>query len=314
MEFSKLPWDMNSEIGTEEIKVVSERAKAGYLEGGISIVVNAVLFAIKLYAGLVTGSIALIADAWHTLSDSLSSVVVVIAAKLSGKKSDAEHPFGHGRWEQIAALFIAFILAIIAYDFAKDSIERFSSHQETNFGTLAIVVTIISIVVKELLAQYAFYLGKKSGNSTVSADGWHHRTDALSSIVVLAGILFASKLWWIDSALGIIISIMLFYASYKISKETVDKILGEPPSKELVGQISTAVQNLNLGDLKLHHFHIHNYVNHKELTMHIRLNGQMSIEEGHRIATAIETKIENDFRIEATVHVEPLRGRGENDR
>ncbi|MCL2101016.1 MAG: cation diffusion facilitator family transporter [Fibromonadales bacterium] len=285
----------------------SERIRAGYLEGAVSIVVNTVLFAAKIYTGIVTGSIALIADAWHTLSDSLSSVVVVIAAKLSGKKSDPEHPFGHGRWEQIAALFIAFFLAVIAYDFAKDSIERFNAKQETNFGMLAIIVTIISIVAKEALAQYAFYLGKKTGNSSVSADGWHHRSDALSSVIVLAGILFASKFWWIDSALGIIISLMLFYAAYKIAKETVDKLLGQPPSKDFKEKINASVLSLNLGELNLHHLHIHNYVSHQELTMHIRLDGRMTIEEGHNIATLIEKKIENDFGMEATVHMEPPR-------
>jgi cation diffusion facilitator family transporter len=288
----------------------SKNAKAGYLEGAISIIVNSVLFAVKMYAGMVTGSIALVADAWHTLSDSLSSLVVIIAVKISGKKPDNEHPFGHGRWEQIAALFIAFFLAVIAYDFAKDSILRFNSEKSANFGMLAIVVTVISIVVKELLAQYAFYVGRKTGNLTVKADGWHHRSDALSSVVVLAGILFASKFpqfWWIDSVLGLIISLMLFYAVYGIAKETVTKLLGEPPGKELIEKISSAVNSLNLGDLKLHHFHIHNYVSHQELTMHIRLSGHKSIKEGHLIATAIEEKIESDFGIEVTVHVEPLR-------
>ncbi len=284
----------------------SEKAKAGYLEGAISIVVNTALFAVKLYAGIITGSVALIADSWHTLSDSLSSVAVVVATKLSGRKPDDGHPFGHGRWEQIATLFIAFFLAVIAYYFAKESIERFSHKQEADFGTLAIAVTAISIVVKELLAQYAFYIGKKSGNLAVKADGWHHRSDALSSVVVLIGILFASKFWWIDSVLGIIISLMLFYAAYKIAGETVDKLLGEPPSKELKEKISSAIQSLNLGDLRLHHLHIHNYVTHQELTMHIRLDGQMSIEEGHGIATIIEKKIETDFGMEATIHVEPI--------
>ncbi|MDR3001090.1 MAG: cation diffusion facilitator family transporter [Fibromonadaceae bacterium] len=285
----------------------SERIRAGYVEGTVSIIANTVLFAIKIYTGIVTGSIALVADAWHTLSDSLSSIVVVIAAKLSGKKSDAEHPFGHGRWEQIAALFVAFFLAVIAYDFAKSSIERFNAKQEANFGMLAIVVTIISIVAKEALAQYALNLGKKTGNLSVSADGWHHRSDALSSVVVLVGILFASQFWWIDSALGIIISLVLFYAAYKIAKETVDKLLGERPSKELMEEITASIDSLNLGELNLHHIHIHNYVNHHELTMHIRLDGQMSIEEGHNVATLIEKKIESDFGMEATVHVEPKR-------
>ncbi|MDR2555158.1 MAG: cation diffusion facilitator family transporter [Fibromonadaceae bacterium] len=287
-----------------------EHKKYGYLEGVISIIVNSALFAAKLYAGVITGSIALIADAWHTLSDSLSSLVVIIAVKISSKKPDSEHPFGHGRWEQIAALFIAFFLAVIAYDFAKDSIARFSHKEPTNFGMLAIVVTAMSVIVKELLAQYAFYLYRKTGNLTLKADGWHHRSDALSSVVVLIGIIFALKYpqaWWMDSVLGLTISLMLFYAVYEIAKETVTKLLGESPSAEFIEKICSAVSSLNLGDLKLHHFHIHNYVNHQELTMHIRLDGQKSIEEGHRIATAIEKKLRSDFGLHTTVHIEPLR-------
>jgi len=289
---------------------MDSKKKYGYLEGAVSIIVNTTLFAAKLYAGVITGSIALVADAWHTLSDSLSSLVVIIAVKISGRKPDTEHPFGHGRWEQIAALFIAFLLAVIAYDFAKDSILRFSNREATTFGTLAIIVTAISIIVKELLAQYAFYIGRKTGNLTIKADGWHHRSDALSSVVVLIGIVFAMKfpqLWWMDSVLGLIVSLMLFYAVYEIAKETVTKLLGEPPSQELLDKINSAIDGLNLGDLKPHHFHIHNYVNHKELTMHIRLNGQTSIKEGHRVASAIEEKLESNFGIDVTVHVEPLK-------
>jgi len=286
-----------------------EHKKYGYLEGVISIILNSALFAVKLYAGIITGSIALVADAWHTLSDSLSSLVVIIAVKISSKKPDPEHPFGHGRWEQIAALFIAFLLAVIAYDFAKDSISRFSNRESANFGMLAITVTVLSIIVKELLAQYAFYIGRKTGNLAIKADGWHHRSDALSSVVVLVGIIFALKfpqLWWMDSILGLIVSLMLFYAVYEIAKETVTKLLGESPSRDFIEKISSAANSLNLGDLKMHHFHIHNYVNHQELTMHIRLDGQKSIDEGHRIATAIEKKLSSDFGLHTTVHIEPL--------
>ncbi|MDD2200381.1 MAG: cation diffusion facilitator family transporter, partial [Bacteroidales bacterium] len=139
-----------------------DKVRAGYLEGIISVIVNSVLFALKFWAGIVTGSIALTADAWHTLSDSLSSIIVIAAVKLSSKKPDSEHPFGHGRWEQIAALFIAFLLGIIAFDFLRDSIIQLKSHESIEFGTIAIVVTIISIIAKEALAQYAFYIYRKT--------------------------------------------------------------------------------------------------------------------------------------------------------
>lgn len=282
-----------------------DKTRAGYLEGIISVVVNSVLFILKFWAGIITGSIALTADAWHTLSDSLSSIIVIVAVKLSSKKTDNEHPFGHGRWEQIAALFIAFLLGVIAFDFLKDSIIQFKSLESTEFGTLAIVVTIISIIAKEALAQYAFYIGRKTDNASIKADGMHHRTDALSSIVVLVGILFANQFWWIDSVLGVIISFMLFYATYKIAKEAINKLLGEKPSSELVQKIKSLIEEYNVKDVQPHHFHIHNYVGQQELTFHIKLTNDLRIEEGHRIATDIENIILKQFGIISTIHVEP---------
>jgi len=282
------------------------RQRAGYLEGIVSIIINTILFALKLWAGIVTKSIAITADAWHTLSDSLSSIFVIVGVKLSSKKPDKEHPFGHGRWEQIAAIFIGVLLAIIAFDFFRDSIQSFRNHEGTTFGSLAIIVTIISIIVKEGLAQYAFRMGKKSGNLSVKADGWHHRTDALSSVVVLAGIFLAKYFWWIDGALGLIISLMLFHATYTIISEAVNKLLGEEPGEDLLEQINQIISDSGVGNVYPHHFHIHNYINHQEMTFHIRLDHAMSIEDGHKIASILEEHILRETGIVSTVHYEPL--------
>jgi len=290
-----------------------DKIKAAYTEGIVSIITNTILFVLKMWAGIVTGSIALTADAWHTLSDSISSIVVVVAVKLASKKPDKDHPFGHGRWEQIAALFIAFILAIIAYDFLKDSIIQFNQHESTKFGTIAIIVTVISILVKEALAQYAFYIGRKTDNVSVKADGWHHRTDALSSVVVLIGIIFAKQFWWVDSVLGTIIAFMLFYATYEIAKEAITKLLGEKPNQNLIDKIVDSVRKKYHDDLKLHHFHIHNYVTHQELTFHIKLDNKLSIENGHKVATDIENIILKEFNIIATIHVEPTTYKHRSD-
>jgi cation diffusion facilitator family transporter len=282
-----------------------DKKKAGYVEGTVSIIINFLLFLLKMWASIITGSIALAADAWHTLSDSLSSVAVIIATKLASRKADKEHPFGHGRWEQIASFFIAGILAVIAYDFLKNSIKNFWSKEKVEYGIIAVVVTAVSILVKELLAQYAFYVGRKTDNSSVKADGWHHRSDALSSVVVLAGILFAKQFWWIDSVLGIIIALMLFYAAYEILKESINKILGEEPDKELIDKLTNEIKNIYYDDLKIHHLHLHNYISHKELTFHIRLNKDLTIERGHRIASDIEELVLDKFGMTATIHVEP---------
>lgn len=295
------------------MKPTVDRTKAGYVEGIVSIFANSTLFGLKMWAGIVTGSIALTADAWHTLSDSISSIVVILGIKLSTKKPDKEHPFGHGRWEQLSAILIGVILALIAFDFLKNSIQRFTEREGVAFGTLAIVVTIVSIVMKEALAQYAFFVGRRTGNVSVKADGWHHRTDALSSVVVLAGILLAKRFWWIDGLLGLIISLMLFYATYKIIWEAVNKLLGEVPDPEVVEKVKEIIRSAYKEETNPHHFHIHNYISHQELTFHLKLNGKMDIEKGHKIVTEIENKIREEIRIIATIHYEPFEFEHESD-
>jgi cation diffusion facilitator family transporter len=286
------------------------KRRLAYLEGLISIVVNSLLFALKYWAGIVSGSIALIADAWHTLSDSLSSIIVIVGTKLSGKRASKKHPYGFGRWQQISAIFVGVLLSIVAFEFAKESIEKFSNKETANFGTIAIVVTIISIILKEALARYAIYIGKKTDNSVVKADGWHHRSDALSSVVVLAGILFRDFFWWIDSVLGMAIALLLFYAVFDIIKEAIGKLLGVEASEELINQIKAHINELFETPLCAHHFHIHDYGDHKELSFHIMLDERMDLKASHKIVDKIEEKLRLEMQIESTIHVDPL-GKGE---
>ncbi|MDF1576111.1 MAG: cation diffusion facilitator family transporter [Bacteroidales bacterium] len=290
-----------------------ERKKASYLEGTVSILVNTALFALKYWAGIVSGSVALMADAWHTLSDSISSVVVIVGARLASRKPDKGHPYGHGRWELISSIIIALILVWIAIGFVRDSIVNLQTRESANFGTVALVVTIVSIAVKELMAQFAFYLGRRSGSSTVKADGWHHRTDALSSLVILVGILVKDYFWWIDGVLGIVVSLMLMYAAYEILLEAVYKILGEEPGEELIREIKAHIRSLYDYDLHPHHFHIHNYISSKELTFHIKIKNSVSVEDGHAIATAIEELIDEKLDLKSTIHLEPLDYDHRND-
>jgi len=290
-----------------------DKNQAGYQEGIVSIIVNSALFILKIWAGMVSGSIAITADAWHTLSDSFSSVIVLAGIKLSSKKPDKDHPFGHGRWEQIAALFIAFLLGIIAYDFLKDSILEFKAKESAHFGVLAIIATVVSIVVKEVLAQYAFYIGRKTDNLAVKADGWHHRTDALSSVVVLVGIFFTHRFWWIDSVLGIVVALMLFYAAFEIAKDAILKLLGEKPSVELIEKVEKIARTTAKMDVIPHHYHLHNYISSQELTFHIKVDNQASVATAHELATQIEVNILQELNIIATIHIEPKGAIHPND-
>lgn len=282
------------------------RKKLGYLEGYVSVFFNILLFFLKYWAGIISGSIALVTDAWHTLSDSLSSIILITGMKLSSRKPDREHAFGHGRWEQITTIFIGFFLAIIAFEFSKESIEKFFSRGSAHFGLIAIIVTVASILVKEGMAQFAFFIARKTGNIAVKADAWHHRTDALSSILVLTGIFFKDHFWWIDSILGVIISIMIFFAAFKIVKDAINKLLGETPSEDLINHIKNIIDEKAHSKLYSHHFHIHKYGSHSELTFHIKFDGKTDIRTGHDIATEIENEIKAKLNIESTIHIEPI--------
>lgn len=277
-----------------------------YRAGIVSILVNIVLFVLKLWAGIVSGSVALTADAWHTLSDSVSSVAVIVGAKLSSQAPDEDHPFGHGRWEYITSFVIAIFLGFIAVEFTREAVLNFVEHNSADFGLLAIVVTIISIVGKELLAQYSFHIARKTGNSSVKADAWHHRSDALSSVVVLVGIFLKNYIWWVDSALGVIVALIILHTAYEIVKEAVSKILGEDLKDDEVKQLRSIISNVCDKEVMAHHFHLHNYGQHQELTFHIKLEPTLTIAQGHQISTKIEKAIEQELGYISTIHVEEL--------
>ena len=291
----------------------SERLKHQKVEGWMSIIANISLFIIKYWAGIATGSIAIIADAWHTLTDSVSSLAVVLSARISSKPADRQHPFGHGRIELIASLFIAGLLFIVAYSFIREAWERYRSGEIVDYGLAAVIVTAISVIVKELLAQYAFRLGKKTGSEVLKADGWHHRSDAASSLVILLGIFLAKHVWWIDSFLAAVVSLLIGYAGFRIVARTISSILGEPLDPSLIKEIRIIGNEVGGYARDFHHFHYHNYISHSELTFHLRLPGDMPIDKGHEIADKIENRIREKFGIEATIHIEPIKSnRDEN--
>ena len=275
-------------------------------EGWVSIIVNTLLFGLKYWAGVVSGSIALMADAWHTLTDSISSVIVLIGGKISNKPADNEHPFGHGRAEHIAAIIIGVLLAIVAFDFVVSAYEKFRSQQAGNFGTIAIVVTIVSVVLKEILAQYAFWGFRKTGSSVLKADAWHHRTDSLSSIIILVGIFVGRYFWWIDAVLAFIVAIMIAYASYEILSKEIRSLLGEEVDPKLIREMTKEVTGLLGMEVHIHHFHLHKYGNHQELSCHIKLSPDMPLHEVHRICTEIEKMLLHKFDLVATIHPEPM--------
>jgi cation diffusion facilitator family transporter len=225
---------------------------------------------------------------------------------MANRPADKDHPFGHGRAEWVTAILIGVFLGYIGISFLMESISQLRSGSKTEFGGLAWIVLAISILGKEGLAQYAFYQGRKFQAKSVIADGWHHRSDALSSVIILVGLLIGKNFWWIDGVLGILVSFFIFYATYEILADIFKTLLGEKPDEITQQRLKTLINDVSGRDLYLHHIHIHNYVNHKELTFHIRLPSHMSLQEAHAIASRIEKKINVEMEMQATIHMEPL--------
>lgn len=275
------------------------------VEGWLSIFGNILLFCAKLWIGLLTGSVALTADAWHTLTDSISSGIVVFSAWISRKPADEEHPFGHGRTDLICSVVIGVLLAMIGLEFFIKALGQLNSGKSVTFGGWAVAVMLLSIVVKEAMAQFAFWAGRRTGNPILKAEGWHHRTDALSSVVVLIGIFFSGFFWWIDGALGIVVAVLICYAAYEVLRDSANRLIGEQPDEALCNNVETVLADLGL-DVQPHHFHLHRYGDHIELTFHVELDPTISVMDAHETTDRIERALRERLGIEATIHVDPL--------
>ncbi len=278
----------------------------GYFEGIVSVILNTLLFAIKLWIGILFNSIAMIADAWHTLSDTLTSVIVIIGFWISGKPADKNHPFGHGRAETIGTVIIGILLIIVGIKFLADSINRLINFQSSTFNIIAIIVFLTSFILKEALAQLSFIFGKKISSPSLTADGWHHRSDAIASILIVVGALFSKNFWWMDGVLGIIVSLFILFAAIQITFENTSLILGQDIKPEEKNNIKNLVLRLSKEIKDIHHFHFHKYGDHVELTFHIRVSPNMSVGKAHELANSIEKKIKEKFDYDTTVHVEPI--------
>lgn len=271
----------------------------------LSIVLNILLFALKYWAGVVSNSVALIADAWHTLSDSISSLAVLVGLKYAQQPADLEHPYGHGRAELIASLVVGVLLAVVGFNFLAESVVHLRNRVAFSYGPVAIWVTLVSVVVKEIMARYSITTGKNLKLNSLKADGWHHRSDALSSLVILLAIFLGRNIWWMDSVLGMLVSFLIFYTTWGILKDTISSLLGEGMEKDMEKSIRMWSGQVE-PDLALqpHHFRLHRYGNHTELTFHIRLPGELSLEKAHDIASRYETLVEQKLDVVVTIHVD----------
>ena len=289
---------------------VSKKSKEpkfyAYLSIWSSIIGNTILFVLKLIAGMMSSSVAVIADAWHTLSDSISSVIVLIGIRISQKRPDKEHPFGYGRADTIASGILSVLLAVIAFEFLIQGIQKLLNHEIAQYSPFVLYVFTFSVLFKEFLAQVSLWGARKSEQKSLKADAWHHRSDAIASLVIIIAVLLNKKFWWIDGAMGILVSLIIFLTAYEIMRDVAKTIIGTRPDSELQAKIKEISNKVAGRKIFAHNILLHTYGNHREATMHIYLPPETPLNTAHGITDKIEKELKNQLNLHTTIHIEPL--------
>lgn len=276
----------------------------------VSIAGNVVLSLMKLLAGIVAHSNAMISDAVHSASDVFSTIIVIIGIRLASKESDKEHPYGHERLECVAAIVLAMVLLItgigIGYT-AVSNIARGNYGELSVPGILALIAAIVSIVSKEAMYWYTRFYAKKIDSSALMADAWHHRSDAFSSVGALIGIAGARMGYPImDSIASLVIFVFIVKAAYDIFKDAVDKMVDHSCDEQTQNEIYTCVKNhkdvLGVDLLQTRIFGNKIYVD-----VEIEVNASYSLRDAHHIAESAHDMIEQTFpKVKhIMVHVNP---------
>lgn len=295
-----------------KLKSENEFEKAAMKVSAVSIVANVLLSAFKLLAGILASSGAMVSDAIHSASDVISTVVVIIGIRLSGKASDKEHPYGHERMECVAAIILATILAFTGLGIGYTAVAKILSGnygELTVPGVLALVAAVVSIAVKEGMYWYTRSYAKKINSSALMADAWHHRSDALSSVGALFGIAGARMGYpFLDCAASVVICAFVIKAAYDIFKDAVDKMLDTACDKDTVKKLQKIILNqpgvLGISKLTTRIFGSKVYVD-----VEIEADGDMTLRAAHEVAENVHHAIErgaSDVK-HCMVHVNPRR-------
>ena len=276
----------------------------------ITIIGNIALSVIKLLAGIIAHSNAMISDAVHSASDVFSTIVVIIGIKLASKKSDKEHPYGHERLECVAAIVLAIVLFITGLGIGMEALKNIASGNYDNLqvpGILALIAAILSIVTKEGMYWYTRYYAKKIDSSALMADAWHHRSDAFSSIGSLIGI-GGARLGFpiMDSIASLVIFVFIVKAAFDIFKDAMDKMVDHSCDEAMEKQLRDCIMRndkvLGLDLLQTRIFGNKIYVD-----VEIQADASLTLREGHKIAEAVHDDIERTFpKVKhIMVHVNP---------
>ena len=297
----------------ENVQDPAVRERYGVMSGGVGIFLNLLLSLGKFFAGVLTGSIAVTADAFNNLSDAGSSVVTLVGFKLAGQKADDGHPFGHGRIEYLAGLLVSLLILMVGVELGKTSIEKILHPEEVAFSLVTVIILICSILVKLWMCLFNRKLGRRINSAAMEATATDSLSDVVATSAVLAGTLighFAQVS--IDGWIGVVVAIFILRAGWGAAKDTLNPLLGTAPEPELV----KAIQQLVLSHeqvVGMHDLVIHDYGPGRRMcSFHAEVPEDKDIMDAHDAIDHIEREIQEKFGIETTVHMDPI-ATGDNE-
>ena len=297
--------------GRDALAPSALRRAYGQLCGFVGIGLNILLFAGKFFAGTLSGSVAITADAFNNLSDAGSSVVTLLGFRLAGKKPDPQHPFGHGRLEYVSGLIVAGLILLMGVELAKSSVEKILHPAAVDFSVIALVILAVSICVKLYMCLYNRRIGKKICSAAMETKGeGKMRNKSLRSMAEAAVLLAMLIAKWtgldIDGWVGLVVAGFILFSGVKSARETISPLLGQPPEKEFVDRIQAIVLS-HPEILGLHDLVVHDYGPGRVMvSLHAEVPAHGDLLELHDVVDNIEMDLSRQLNCQAVIHMDPV--------
>lgn len=300
---------LSSLLITDKDNTASQDVRKAYgvMCGAVGIFLNLCLFAGKFFAGFISNSIAITADALNNLSDAGSSFITLVGFQMAGQKPDIHHPFGHGRIEYISGFLVSIAIIFMGFELVKSSIGKIIHPETINSDPLVIGILIASICVKLYMTFYNTSVGRKIESAAMKATATDSLSDSLATLVVLISTLvcrFTSLN--IDGWCGVAVGAFILYAGYSAAKDTISPLLGQPPKKEFIEQVEALVTSYD-GVLGIHDLIVHDYGPGRVMvSLHAEVDSKGNIMEIHDMIDNIEKELAKECHCEAVIHMDPI--------
>ena len=292
------------------------RKSYGSMSGFVGVGVNIILAALKLIVGVMTASVAVVADALNNLSDAGSSVITFVSFKMSAKPADRDHPFGHARIEYIASMVISFLILLVGFETITNSFSvlvGISESQSVDFSNVMLIILGSSILLKLWLAYFYNHVGKKINSKVIRASAIDSLMDSVSTVAVLTSAIIIKITGYdiIDSIVGLCVAVMIIIAGVKILNETKNSILGEAPVEDQVKAVHAIISEYPV-IIGIHDLMIHNYgPNHYIASFHAEVDGSDDVYMLHDVIDNVEKRIQTELKISCTIHMDPISNEDE---